>query len=77
MLRGLGPGFPRAWGQGLGAGPFRRWWGAGRGETAETAAAEPPRIGEKKRVFTLSVTETIQHAPQGRRTAFWGLRFRL
>ena len=24
--------------------------------------------GERKRVFTLSVTETIQHAPQGRRT---------
>ena len=24
--------------------------------------------GEKKRVFTLSVTETIQHAPQGRWT---------
>ena len=31
----------------------------------------PPRVssckGERKRVFTLSVTETIQHAPQGRR----------
>ena len=30
----------------------------------------PPPLGcngEKKKVFTLSVTETIQHAPQGRR----------
>ena len=47
-------------------------------ETAETAAAEVGAWreagtgflgckGEKKRVFTLSVTETIQHAPQGRR----------
>ena len=49
-------------------------------ETAETAAAEVgawreagtgyppyPPLREKKRVFTLSVTETIQHAPQGRR----------
>ena len=49
-------------------------WGS-----AETAAAEvgasretdtgyPPCKGEKKRVFTLSIT-TIQHAPQGRRIA--------
>ena len=28
----------------------------------------PGGKGERKRVFTLSVTETIQHAPQGRRT---------
>ena len=29
--------------------------------------------GEKKRVFILSVTETIQHAPQGRRIVLLGL----
>ena len=73
--QGLGPGPPAPWGrglQGLGAawqasffivlkkslgGRQAKGW-----ETAETAAE-----GEKKRIFTLSVTETIQHAPQGRR----------
>ena len=46
-------------------------WGLGPGAQAVGAQAidwDPPLLGckgEKKRVFTLSVTETIQHAPQG------------
>ena len=46
--------------------------GSGHGIPPLPALPPPPTPplgckGEKKRVFTLSVTETIQHAPQGRR----------
>ena len=37
------------------------------GITSFTPPPTPHCKGERKRVFTLSVTETIQHAPQGRR----------
>ena len=52
-------------------------WGPGGKRARDTPPTPPPPPtpaaflgckGEKKRVFTLSVTETIQHAPQGRRT---------
>ena len=69
----LGPGFCRV--LGLSLGPSGAWGGAGAsrppGKRARDTAPTPPVFlgckGEKKRVFTLSVTETIQHAPQGRR----------
>ena len=78
---GLGAGASRGLG-GLGLDPKLSAGGrqAKGGEAAETAAAEVGAWreagagyaflgckGEKKRVFTLSVTETIQHAPLGRR----------
>ena len=77
--QGLGPGPP-----GLGKRLKRlpRRWGPGKKRARDTPPTPPPRPppspaflgckGEKKRVFTLSVTETIQHAPLGRRT-FEGL----
>ena len=51
-------------------------WGPGGKRARDTPPTPPPPPppaflgckGERKRVFTLSVTETIQHAPQGRRT---------
>ena len=71
--RGLGPG-PGVQATRAAAPIFRRSEKSPGGrqakgwETAETAAAFLGCKGEKKRVFTLSVAETIQHAPQGRRT---------
>ena len=49
------------------------WREAGTGYPPYPPPPTPPPAflgckGERKRVFTLSVTETIQHAPQGRRT---------
>ena len=54
-------------------------WGPGGKRARDTPPTPPPPPppaflgckGERKRVFTLSVTETIQHAPQGRRTFIW------
>ena len=75
-------------GEGVGDGRLKRLprrWGPG-GKRARDTPPTPPRPpptpapaflgckGEKKRVFTLSVTETIQHAPQGRRITFLDIR---
>ena len=59
--RGLGPGRPGAWGPGHQSCLLN--------QLSTPPPPPPPQAekGEKKRVFTLSVTETIQHAPQGRR----------
>ena len=47
----------------------RQAWGRGLGASRTGASRDLGR--EKKRVFTISVTETIQHAPQGRRIGYW------
>ena len=57
--------------QGLGQAPARAW--AGASPPPPRPPPPPAFLGckrERKRVFTLSVTETIQHAPQGRQTLF-------
>ena len=58
-----------AWGPGSRRGLGPRAWGRGAGASRALGPGLPPtpRPRREKRE-TLSVTETIQHAPQGRRT---------